>query len=95
MVFTTRLSGGKGGRNALEHELRRLGITQKNGKPNHPQTQGKVERFQQTMKNWLRALPSEWPMTCYFSVPRRVKPAFCPPRVREFRVAQVSVPRPG
>jgi hypothetical protein len=26
MVFTTRLSGGKGGRNALEHELRRLGM---------------------------------------------------------------------
>ena len=46
MVFTTRLSGGRGGRNALEHELRRLGIKQKNGKPNHPQTQGKVERFQ-------------------------------------------------
>ena len=58
MVFTTRLSGGKGGRNALEHELRRLGITQ-NGKPNHPQTQGKVERFQQTMKNWLRAQPHQ------------------------------------
>ena len=57
MVFTTRLSGGRGGRNGLEHELRRLGITQKNGKPNHPQTQGKVERFQQTMKNWLRAQP--------------------------------------
>jgi hypothetical protein len=37
------------------HELRRLGITQKNGKPNHPQTQGKVERFQQTLKNWLAA----------------------------------------
>jgi transposase InsO family protein len=55
MVFTTRLSGGKGGRNGFEHELRRLGITQKNGKPNHPQTQGKVERFQQTLKNWLRA----------------------------------------
>jgi transposase InsO family protein len=59
MVFTTRLSGGKGGRNGLEHELRRLGITQKNGKPNHPQTQGKVERFQQTMKNWLRAQPGQ------------------------------------
>jgi len=59
MVFTTRLSGGKGGRNALEHELRRLGITQKNGKPNHPQTQGKVERFQQTLKNWLRAQPAQ------------------------------------
>ncbi|MDX6420492.1 MAG: hypothetical protein QOG28_5112, partial [Trebonia sp.] len=59
MVFTTRLSGGKGGRNALEHELRRLGVKQKNGKPNHPQTQGKVERFQQTMKNWLRAQPHQ------------------------------------
>jgi transposase InsO family protein len=59
MVFTTRLSGGKGGRNALEHELRRLGVRQKNGKPNHPQTQGKVERFQQTMKNWLRAQPRQ------------------------------------
>src|SRR6185437_6489723 len=28
-------------------------------KPNHPQTQGKVERFQQTMKNWLRAQPRQ------------------------------------
>jgi transposase InsO family protein len=55
MVFTTRLAGGRGGRNGFEHELRRLGITQKNGKPNHPQTQGKVERFQQTLKKWLAA----------------------------------------
>ena len=55
MVFTTRLSGGQGGRNGFEHELRRRGITQKNGRPNHPQTQGKVERFQQTLKNWLAA----------------------------------------
>jgi transposase InsO family protein len=58
MVFTTRLSGGKRGagtRNGLEHELRRLGVTQKNSRPNHPTTCGKVERFQQTMKNWLRA----------------------------------------
>jgi transposase InsO family protein len=55
MVFTTRFSGGKGGRNGLENELRRLGVTQKNGRPNHPQTQGKVERFQQTLKKWLRA----------------------------------------
>jgi transposase InsO family protein len=59
MVFTTRLSGGRGGRNGLEHELRRLGVRQKNGKPGHPQTQGKVERFQQTMKNWLRAQPRQ------------------------------------
>src|SRR5579871_3855440 len=59
MVFTTRLSGGKGGRNHLEAELRRLGVRQKNGKPNHPQTQGKVERFQQTLKKWLRAQPAQ------------------------------------
>jgi transposase InsO family protein len=63
MVFTTRLSGGKGGRNGLEHELRRLGITQKNGKPGHPQTQGKVERFQQTLKNWLAAQPAAVTLT--------------------------------
>lgn len=57
MVFTTRLSGlgRQGGRNAFETELRRLHITQKNGRPNHPTTQGKVERFQQTLKKWLRA----------------------------------------
>ena len=45
MVFTTRLSGGKGGRNGLETELRRLNIVQKNSRPNHPTTCGKVERF--------------------------------------------------
>jgi transposase InsO family protein len=57
MVFTTRLSGiGRaGGRNAFEAELRRLNIDQKNSRPGHPTTQGKVERFQQTMKNWLHA----------------------------------------
>jgi transposase InsO family protein len=57
MVFTTRLSGGKGGRNGLEAELHRLHITQKNSRPNHPQTCGKVERFQQTLKKWLTAQP--------------------------------------
>jgi transposase InsO family protein len=59
MVFTTRLSGGKGGRNAFEHELRRRGVTQKNSRPNHPTTCGKVERFQQTLKKWLRAQPTQ------------------------------------
>ena len=57
MVFTTRLSGGKGGRNGLESELRRLNVVQKNSRPNHPTTCGKVERVQQTFKNWLRAQP--------------------------------------
>jgi transposase InsO family protein len=57
MVYTTRFSGGKGGRNALEHQLRRLGVVQKNSRPNHPTTCGKAERFQQTMKKWLAAQP--------------------------------------
>jgi len=57
MVFTTGLSGisRTGGRNAFEAELRRLNFTQKSSRSGHPITQGKVERFQQTMKNWLRA----------------------------------------
>jgi transposase InsO family protein len=59
LVFTTRFAGGRGGRNHLEHELRALNVTQKNGQPNHPQTQGKVERFQQTLKKWLRAQPAQ------------------------------------
>lgn len=57
MVFTTRLSGGKGGRNAFEAELVRLGVRQKNSRPNHPTTCGKVERFHQTLKRWLDAHP--------------------------------------
>jgi transposase InsO family protein len=57
MVFTTRLAGGRGGRNAFETELARLHIAQKNSRPNHPTTCGKVERFHQTLKQWLRARP--------------------------------------
>lgn len=59
MVFTTRLSGGKGGRNGFETELRRLQVRQINSTPNHPTTCGKVERFQQTLKKWLRAQPAQ------------------------------------
>lgn len=57
MVYTVRLASRPGGRTVLEHHLRRLGIVQKNSRPAHPTTCGKVERFQQTMKNWLRAQP--------------------------------------
>lgn len=32
-------------------------IHQKNGAPGHPQTQGKIERFHQTLKRWLTARP--------------------------------------
>jgi len=62
MVFTTRLSQGQKGagtRNGFETELRRLGIVQKNSTPGHPTTCGKVERFQQTMKKWLRGQPDQ------------------------------------
>lgn len=55
LVFTARF---RKGRNAFETELRSLGIQQKNGHPNHPQTQGKVERFQQTMKKALAENPA-------------------------------------
>lgn len=53
-VFTARLGGG---RNALEYVLPLLGVRQKNGAPGHPQTQGKIERFHQTLKRWLRQQP--------------------------------------
>jgi transposase InsO family protein len=62
MVFTTRLAGGHRGattRNGFETELRALGIKQKNSRPNHPTTRGKVERFQQTLKKWLHAQPTQ------------------------------------
>lgn len=59
MVYTVRFAGGRGGRTQLEHELRRLGIVQKNSRPHHPTTCGKAERFQQTMKKWLRAQPDQ------------------------------------
>jgi transposase InsO family protein len=58
MVFTTRLSGGKGGRNGFEHLLDSLGVVQKNSRPNHPTTCGKVERFHETLKKWLRRQPT-------------------------------------
>ncbi|GAA2564886.1 hypothetical protein GCM10010435_41730 [Winogradskya consettensis] len=55
MVYTVRFAGGRGGRSKLETDLHRLNIVQKNSRPNHPTTCGKVERFQQTLKKWLRA----------------------------------------
>jgi len=60
LYFTTRFAGGgTGGRNGFETLLVRLGVVQKNSRPNHPTTCGKVERFQQTLKNWLRAQPDQ------------------------------------
>ncbi|WP_123304654.1 IS481 family transposase [Bogoriella caseilytica] len=61
MVYTVRLAsqGHRGGRTALEAQLRLWDVIQKNSRPGHPTTCGKVERFQQTMKNWLRAHPHQ------------------------------------
>jgi transposase InsO family protein len=39
---------------AFEAKLRDAGIRPFTGRPYHPQTTGKVERFQQTLKKWLR-----------------------------------------
>jgi transposase InsO family protein len=50
-IFTAQFRNGRCG---FETELTTLGITIKHGKPYHPQTQGKIERFHQTLKRWLR-----------------------------------------
>ena len=61
MVYTVRLAGigHRGGRNGFEQQLRDWHVVQKNSRPNHPTTCGKVERFQQTLKKWLRAQPDQ------------------------------------
>jgi transposase InsO family protein len=63
MVYTTRLARGGRGRgdgagNAFETLLADLGITQKNGKPFKPTTQGKIERLWQTLKKHLATRPA-------------------------------------
>lgn len=64
MVFTTRFAhGGRSSRNGLENELVKLRVRQKNSRPNHPTTCGKVERFQLTMKKWLRTQPTAATLT--------------------------------
>ena len=55
LVYTARF---RGSRNAFEYLLAASGITQKNGHPYHPQTQGKIERFHQTLKLWLSKQPA-------------------------------------
>ena len=59
-VYTARFTHGH---NEFELLLHTLGVTQKNGHPGHPQTQGKIERFHQTLKKRLRALPAAATLT--------------------------------
>lgn len=54
-VFTGSYRGG--GRVALELVLAARGIGFTHSRPYHPQTCGKVERFHQTLKNWLAKQP--------------------------------------
>jgi hypothetical protein len=54
-IFTARSIGAKV---LLESELERLGIVFKHSTPYHPQTCGKVERFHQTLKRFLRKQPA-------------------------------------
>jgi transposase InsO family protein len=61
MVYTTRYAGtatGTGNPNAFETLLALYGITQKNGLPYKPTTQGKIERLWQTLKKHLAARPT-------------------------------------
>lgn len=48
----------RGSHTGMEIELAALGISFKHGKPYHPQTQGKVERYHLTLKKWLRKKPA-------------------------------------
>lgn len=61
LVFTTRFTAKDRGehpaRNLFEKLLQEWNIRQINGSPNHPQTQGKIERFHRTLKLWLAAQP--------------------------------------
>jgi transposase InsO family protein len=51
-TYTARLRGGEAD---FERNLRALGVQTINSTPHHPQTCGKIERFWQTLKKWLRA----------------------------------------
>jgi hypothetical protein len=55
-IFTATQRGD--GRTAMEITLGELGIKYRRSRPYHPQTCGKVERFHQTLKKHVRALPA-------------------------------------
>ncbi len=83
-VYTARFGGGK---NAFEYLLALLGITQKNGHPGHPQTQGKIERFHQTLKRWLaQQPPATTPIELQAQLDafqQTLQPPTTPPRARQ------------
>ena len=86
----------EGGLEALEPRSRRPrsnpgrtpDAVQKNGAPGHPQTQGKIERFHQTLKRWLGAGAGADQRCRAAGAARRL-----PPRVE--RAAWLPAPAPG
>lgn len=44
-------------KHTLAEAVGALGVDHRHGRPYHPQTQGKVERFHQTLQKWLAAQP--------------------------------------
>lgn len=61
MVYTARFARGgrQAGLNRFETLLSIEGIIQKNGRPYKPTTQGKIERFWQTLKKYLAQHPAD------------------------------------
>jgi hypothetical protein len=57
MIVCSLTSIGVGQQERADGRRRR--ITKVRADPNHPTTCGKVERFQQTLKKWLRAQPTQ------------------------------------
>jgi len=84
-VFATRFSGGEGGRDGLENELRQLGVKQKNGRPNHPQTRARPSDFSKPSRSgWPPSSPSlvRWGDLLPH---RRLLPSRPPPKVSATR----------
>jgi hypothetical protein len=66
MVLTTRLSGGRGGRNGFENELHRLGVTQFNSTPTTPPPAARSSDSTEPSKNGSPATPA----TAYTARPK-------------------------
>jgi transposase InsO family protein len=80
----------RGGRTALQVILGELGIKYLTSRPYHPQTCGKIERFHQTLKKRLPALPRahtiaelQYQLDDFLAYYNRIRPhraAVTPPR---------------